>query len=657
MAKISRLRKRSKKNKVSALDVFEEFEAESSNFFVEAKSKLSEEEQQRLRENYLKAEKQHLGIGLKSDISDTESIQNQLVDQNSNTSHIASESAQTGDSISPDPSIPYSEENHSETSDYLGNNKGTIASTERNESIIEENSIGEQLGNNLTNDLNGISLSASGRDEGVIDPILNVQIKEQLENNKGSIREQNKGEIGNNFNTNRFSKGNKKGATQDSSSSPIKLEMNAKDAHKSLLKNKPNTLTNKGAIREQDDHDLSFESNAQKPILGNIKGTEFSKDSELDQEKLNSLEKNIKGTIREQLGIYKGSLREQTPTIKGAIGEQLEINKGLNKGTLKGTIREQLGFEEYDSRVHLLVGNERRFIDYLFLKCLSLGSFDSGPVTMDEMTSKLGMNSEVLKMVIKRLCKKNFIRRTGGKRGKGGFTQFTIGKDLYQRMLLDREITRESAVDVYANMEQLGNNKGSNKGTIKGTTPSSSSSYNFNNTNTTTSTQPVEPPKVGVPELPQDWIEIHTPENVKNIGFGQTQINQLYRLGTFSAFEVQESLEAFSYDLETDSVRSRGSKLGFLMGILRGSGAYVSEGLVNEMKSQIESNEKRRKELADLEKKKAQEILTTKAQGILEKMSEEEKQILVPPTALAKTGSVIHEKLLIGKILEKLSQS
>ncbi|MBK7845790.1 MAG: hypothetical protein IPJ71_19310 [Bdellovibrionales bacterium] len=404
---------------------------------------------------------------------------------------------------------------------------------------------------------------------------------------------------------------------------------------------------NKGTIREQYLHISKTKSERSPPHLGNNKGTDYS--GILSSQDL--LTSSDPLHIREQKGSDTGTIREYSSLNRGAIGEQSDNNKGLIQGTHQGTIGEQSQSFLFASSIHLLVGNESRFIDYVFIKCLSQGSFDTGPITLDEITSKLNMNAEVLKMVVKRLCKKQYILRTGGKRGKGGFTQFAIGRELYQKMLLDRELQRPDNFSA-SNREQIGSNWGSNKGTNKGTALSSSSSdFNYNNI-TNTSVSESKPT-----DLPEDWLEIQTPENVKAIGFGQTQIKQLFQLGTLSASEVQESLDAFAYDLEVGKVNSRGSKLGFLMGILRRSGAYISEGLVNELKVQVENNEKRRREMADLQKRQAQDKLTAKAQEIVSHLTEKEKLGLVPENGLVKIGSVSHDRLVMAKILEGLSNS
>ncbi len=191
--------------------------------------------------------------------------------------------------------------------------------------------------------------------------------------------------------------------------------------------------------------------------------------------------------------------------------------------------------------------------------------------------------------------------------------------------------------------------------TLPDTTPSSSSSVNLIRKATTTSnttSQTNTTSSSGQVDLPIDWSDIQIPPSLQDIGFGRTQIRQLFHTGTLFATEVQDSLDAFAYDLEAGQVKSRGSKLGFLMGILRRSGAYVSEAYMSELKMQVEANELRRRETLDLRRKTAETALVAAAAEIFENLTDDEKRHLVPESHLAKLGSVSHQKLVLARIIE-----
>jgi hypothetical protein len=191
--------------------------------------------------------------------------------------------------------------------------------------------------------------------------------------------------------------------------------------------------------------------------------------------------------------------------------------------------------------------------------------------------------------------------------------------------------------------------------TLPDTTPPSSSSVNLIKKATTTNNTISEanPSSSSGPiDLPIDWSDIQIPPSLQNIGFGRTQIRQLLHTGTLLATEVQDSLEAFAYDLDAGQVKSRGSKLGFLMGILRRSGAYVSEAYMSELKMQVEANELRRREAMDLRRKTAETALIAAATEIFQKLTDDEKRHLVPESHLAKIGSVSYQKLVLARIIE-----
>ena len=194
MGKKSKLRKRSNRNKVSALDVFEEFESESSNFFVEAKSKLSAEEQRTIRENYIKAERQHLGIGLKgrfhkSSNPDADECpeQDPILDRPSKLSESSLKNAL--ETLNKD--THFADLDDSKPLDELGNIKGANEIGKENGKPSKNSYIREHLGNKLGE--NFIHTEPKPLETN-IDPYnssIASESNNSIGNNKGSIREQN----------------------------------------------------------------------------------------------------------------------------------------------------------------------------------------------------------------------------------------------------------------------------------------------------------------------------------------------------------------------------------------------------------------------------------------------------------------------------------
>ncbi|MBK7845812.1 MAG: hypothetical protein IPJ71_19425 [Bdellovibrionales bacterium] len=290
-----------------------------------------------------------------------------------------------------------------------------------------------------------------------------------------------------------------------------------------------------------------------------------------------------------------------------------------------------------------LRGHRLRVFHFCYEMTLK-SNFQGFRTTYDSIAINIQIPLGSVRTTTKRLKSSGFIELQAIGKGRGTLVQILV-PDLVSKLYSKRLNTDTIPTHL---VEKNRHNTDTTNDTRR-----ASSSSDFNNINITNTSGSESKPT----DLPEEWIEIQTPENVKAIGFGQTQIKQLFQLGTLSASEVQESLDAFAYDLEVGKVNSRGSKLGFLMGILRRSGAYISEGLVNELKVQVENNEKRRREMADLEKRQAQDKLTAKAQEIASHMTEREKLSLVPENGLVKIGSVSHERLVMAKIVEGLSKS
>jgi hypothetical protein len=310
-----------------------------------------------------------------------------------------------------------------------------------------------------------------------------------------------------------------------------------------------------------------------------------------------------------------------------------------------------------------VTGIKKRFLLYLFQICHRIGSRTSSPIRISNAAKVCECSVKTLETIINRLRKDSYILKGYSRIGKEGWAQHILPEEVYQGILRDLESGALSLENPNIHPTKHPTNslpthnhhptEHPTQHLTQHPTTLSSSSSDINNKNITNTIGPESKRQ----DLTEDWLQIQTPENVKAIGFGQTQIKQLFQLGTLSAPEVQESLEAFAYDLDVGGISSRGSKLAFLMGILRRSGAYISEGLVNELKVQVENNEKRRREMADLEKRQAQDKLTAKAQEIASHMTEREKLSLVPENGLVKMGSVSHERLVMAKIVEGLSKS
>lgn len=315
----------------------------------------------------------------------------------------------------------------------------------------------------------------------------------------------------------------------------------------------------------------------------------------------------------------------------------------LNQSTVQRT-KERTNDAQNNLRsdYYVLSGQELKFLQLVFNKCLISGSLVSTPVTNLEVATFLGSKKSSVRTVIKRVVDKDFLSRVESKSGKGGWTKFGMSSDLYQKLLLDKQGT-----SITNNSAQQEHKQRTIERTVERTNLSSSSSNLNNNTNTNYEEKN---------ELSGEWSEIITPELLKEINFGKTQLLQLKRVGGLSPEEVQDSLDAFAYDLEAGKVKSFGSKLGFLMGILRKGNSYISEAYMNEMRAAYERQKALREEKQRLEKQQVEERLSKKAKEEYEKLSDDQKMELVPENNLAKVNSQVHERMVLAKLIESMGQ-
>ncbi len=317
------------------------------------------------------------------------------------------------------------------------------------------------------------------------------------------------------------------------------------------------------------------------------------------------------------------------------------VHSTLNQSTVERTSQRTINaHEELRSDYYVLSGQELKFLQLVFNKCLISGNLVSTPITNLEVATYLGSKKSSVRTVIKRVVDKGFLNRVESRSGKGGWTKFGMSSDLYQKLLLDKQTT--SVADNSAHLEH---NQRTTERTVERTNVSSSSSNLNNNTNTNYESDS---------ELTGEWLEIITPDSLKEISFGKTQLMQLKRVGSLTPIEVQESLDAFAYDLEAGTVKSFGSKLSFLMGIMRKGNNYISEAYMSEVRQAMDRQKALREEKEKLKKEEIQERLSQKARQEYEKLSDEEKMELVPENNLAKVNSQVHERMVLAKLIEKM---
>jgi hypothetical protein len=233
---------------------------------------------------------------------------------------------------------------------------------------------------------------------------------------------------------------------------------------------------------------------------------------------------------------------------------------------------------------------------------------------------------ESLRVVTLRLEKMGLLIRAKVRNGRGGWTQYSLPQKVYSD-IREFETRNEPVIN-----PEHSRNKPVTKPV---TTDLSSSSNDLYNKNTTTT------------EMPLEWASILIPQSVRAIGFGLPQIRQAFQNQKLSAEEVQDSINAFAFDLERGRVQAKTSPLNLLAGVLlRASNRYLSDAYLEACRAEIEQYAQKTQyatQAEELRKNKADEV--RKLEWI-ESLSEDEKNKIAPPSQFVKPGSVAQMAIL-----------
>ena len=265
---------------------------------------------------------------------------------------------------------------------------------------------------------------------------------------------------------------------------------------------------------------------------------------------------------------------------------------------------------EHKTSFSSLTGNQRKVTQFLY----DLSKYSSSRLTEKVTIQHISENTKIakgsIKTTIARLKSKRVIQLAEYKDGRGGYCKYILSESIFN------EILRSNEEERYSIGTQTVNKRYPQPNTQPDTRASSSnSSILLSNTITTHKKEN------------HDWLQdIQTPENLKSIGFGVSHIKQLKDKFSLTPEEIQNGLEAFSFDLangELERLKARGIQniIGYFFGAMK-SGGYnsVSDGFISseelaeqEMLERLEKKQKERKERKEkLENLLFEEWLETK---------------------------------------------
>ena len=333
---------------------------------------------------------------------------------------------------------------------------------------------------------------------------------------------------------------------------------------------------------------------------------------------------------------------KQSSSRKNESGSKVvakNIKSGSASGSKSGSKKNKSGSKVVaKSTFFQLAGLQKNLIKIFYFSCKTNGQKTTKPLSMQYLKETLKTSIGTLKNAVRRLIIKGFITKHSFKDGRGGWTQYKLENFVYTELLENESGSKvvafkgESSSKVVAQVVAQ----------VVADRPSSSSS----NLNTTT-TSVNKTDKNGYLDV------VKIPEEIKKIGFRETQIEQISKIGKLSVEELETSLEHFSFDLGEGHIRAKTNPLNMLMGILR-HGVYTSSEYLKEEETALENElrglRERKKRRDDLLKEK-QELLF---EEWLEPKSKDEIVAIVPTPMNSNEFYMqgIHKELLFNHFVE-----
>lgn len=282
--------------------------------------------------------------------------------------------------------------------------------------------------------------------------------------------------------------------------------------------------------------------------------------------KKNVPEKNVDADLKSNTEAT--SSNEAAKKVKEDLSSKQKLSKPLSR-----EIKTRFGQNEsinYHDLVSKLYGVQRKIIHFLVRRCVEYDSVETGPLTSASLSEACQTSYKTIKKIMQRLIEKGLFTRTPGKskRGKGGFSTFTLSSDL---------------INIVKMQISIENNHFSLLSPNKSSDPSK---------------------KI----LPEEWKNINF-DLIKHIGFGEGQINQLFNTDVSSPKIIQASINQFAYTLEHKShtLDKYGSPIAALMATLNKGGYWTEPDYISPqelaVQKVIEREEKERDRIKKLHDK------------------------------------------------------
>ena len=101
----------------------------------------------------------------------------------------------------------------------------------------------------------------------------------------------------------------------------------------------------------------------------------------------------------------------------------------------------QIDIKQVSNSVDEIIGYQKIILEYFFNICSLEGTSTTYLITLDDIYQNTKIASkQSVKLAIIRLQKKGIIYREKGKKGRGGWTRFTLPNEIYQYLIIQKGI-------------------------------------------------------------------------------------------------------------------------------------------------------------------------------------------------------------------------
>jgi hypothetical protein len=354
------------------------------------------------------------------------------------------------------------------------------------------------------------------------------------------------------------------------------------------------------------------------------------------------IEKSVSKALVEREQTVSNTLVSRTESVSKALVEREQENnarpakeESVSKPLVNALGSALVGFEKSVSKA--LVEREQKrelndlskqqdfFLNYIFEMCSSIGQRETSKIQNHSLLNIINTTPGNLRYLILNLRNMGFLNIVKTKNGPNGWRVFELPESVYKSLSNQRNISRALVERYQSASNPLVNALGSAL-----VEPLSSSSINITTTN----------------YKADALAKIELTDGLTLLGFNQGHIEQLLRDSSLTPDEIQNSLNAFAFDLGFEDVKRKvRSPIGLIMKLLKNGQAYISEkGYESEedrlYRELIERADKKNEEKKNLKAR----LIEVKFEEWLENISDDDKRNLAEP--IGEFMGIIHRQEL-----------